>query len=178
MYLWNFKHKCHTMKKGFTLIELLVVIAIIAVIVAFSVTNYVGIRARAKDVKKKTELIGVKNALRLYYTDFNIYPGPATTTTNNFNGCGTASPPAASCASTCSGKFAWGTTGCDTVLMKQLPPSTDYTWSYRQMASGDDFCLWVSLENVSDADVVKSQAKCSTSCSAVVPSTSYVLCAD
>lgn len=163
---------------GFTLIELLVVIAIIAVIVAFSVTNYVGIRSRAKDVKKKTELMGVKNALRLFYTDFNVYPGPATTITNNVNGCGTASPPTSSCASTCAGRFAYGATGCDIVLMKQLPPATDYVWSYLQVASGDDFCLWTTLENSSDGDIAKSQAKCATSCSSFVPSTSYVLCAD
>lgn len=165
-------------RNGFTLIELLVVIAIIAVIVAFSVTNYVGIRSRAKDIKKKTELMGVKNALRLFYTDFNIYPGPASATTNNFNGCGTASPPTSSCAATCGGKFAQGTTGCDIVYMKQLPPASDYVWSYLQVASGDDFCLWTTLENGADSDIAKAQAKCSTSCSSFAPSTDYVQCAD
>lgn len=165
-------------QKGFTLIELLVVIAIIAVIVAFSVTNYVGIRSRAKDIKKKTELMGVKNALRLFNADYNVYPGPASTTTNNINGCGTGIPPTSSCAANCAGKFAYGATGCDTVVMKQLPPATDYVWSYLQVASGNDFCLWTSLENTSDNDVSKSQVKCATSCSSFVPSTSYVLCAD
>lgn len=165
-------------KSGFTLIELLVVIAIIAVIVAFSVTNYVGIRSRAKDIKKKTELMGVKNALRLYFADYNNYPGPATTVSNDINACGSGNPPASSCASTCAGKLAYGASGCDTVLMKQLPPATDYTWSYEQVSGAEDFCMWTTLENGADAEIAKSQAKCSTSCSSVVPSGDYVLCAD
>lgn len=181
MYIRNYQHKYNAMKNqknGFSLIELLVVMGVIAVIVAFSVTNYVGIRSRAKDIKKKTELPGVKNALKLYYNDYNVYPGPSTTTTNNLNGCGDNSPPNESCASVCSGRFAYGSTGCDTTLMKQLPPSTDYTWSYRQVASGEDFCMWVSLENAADADVSKTQTKCALNCSSVAPAGTFVLCAD
>lgn len=164
---------------GFTLIELLVVIAIIAVLVAFAVTNYVGVRARARDVKKKAELSQVKSALRLYYNDFVSYPGPsASTTANDFNGCGTATPPASSCLTTCSGQFGAGATGCDTVYMKLLPQASDYVWSYRQVSSGDNFCLWTALENTSDAEGAKSRAKCNSVCSAYVSTSDYVVCAD
>ena len=166
-------------KRGFTLIELLVVIAIIAILVAFSATNYVGVRSRAKDIKKKTELSQLKNALRLYYNDYGVYPGPsASTAVNNLNGCGTAGT--SPCLTTCSGQFAAGGSppGCNAIYMKLLPSSTDYAWSYRQRTSGDDFCLWTTLENTSDAQIAKSQTKCSSVCSTIVPSGSYVVCAD
>ncbi len=163
---------------GFTLIELLVVIAIIAVIVAFAVANFVGARARAKDLKRKAELTQLKSALRLYYNDFNTYPLPASSVDNDLEGCGNGTPPVASCAVTCNGQFAAGATQCDNVYMKLLPEATDYIWSYQQMASGENFCLSATLDNASDAEVAKSQARCSSVCGAAVPSTDYVLCAD
>jgi general secretion pathway protein G len=158
-------------QKGFTLLELLVVIAIIAVIVAFAVANFVGARQRARDVRKKMELQELKSALRLYYNDYNNYPGPSlSSSTNTFNGCGGATPPVAACT----GEFSAGTT----VYMKLLPQTTDYTWSYQQMASGDDFCLWTTLDVTSDTEIAKSQARCNTVCGATVPAGSYVECAD
>src|SRR3989304_4722403 len=63
------------MKKGFSLIELLVVITIIAALVAVALPNFLGARQRARDAKKKAELRELKSALRLYYNDFNSYPG-------------------------------------------------------------------------------------------------------
>jgi prepilin-type N-terminal cleavage/methylation domain-containing protein len=169
--------------KGFTLIELLVVIAIIAILVAFVVSNFLGARQRAKDVKKKSELQQIKSALRLYYNDYNIYPLPSSTQTNRLDACGVAVSPAGpstTCSSSvCSGRFAaGGVEGCDTVYMKQLPPSTDYVWSYKQQSSGEDFCLWTSLDNVSDGEIAKSQARCSSVCSSLVSSSDYVVCAD
>ncbi len=165
-------------KRGFTLIELLVVIAIIAVLVAFAAINYVGIREKAKDLRKKTELGQVKNAMLLYFNEYANYPGPSTTTTNDLYGCGAADPPTSSCATECDGQFAAGATGCDTVYMKLLPPDTDYDWSYRQISSGDNFCLWTTLENESDAEIAKSQLKCTGVCSGIAPAASFVLCAD
>lgn len=172
------------MKKGFTLIELLVVIAIIAILVAFISANFLSARQRAKDVKKKAELVQLKNALRLYYNDFNIYPAQSTPTTNNFSGCGNATPPSSDCATACLGQFAAGPTGCDTLYMKQLPPASDYAWSYVQRSAGDDFCMWATLENGSDPDIEKSHIKCSALCpmTTVIPDVdypnAYALCAD
>lgn len=170
-------------KRGFTLLEVLVVIAIIAIIVAFAVTNFVGARQRARDVRKKSELQQMKSALRLYYNDFNIYPGPASASTNDVNGCGADSPPTLSCQDTCAGAFANGGTNCSTVYMKLLPQLSDYTWKYQQMSLGDDYCLWASLENVSDGEIAKSQTRCSNVCGSLVGSeitagTDYVMCAD
>lgn len=171
-------HRSSFTERGFTLIELLVVIGIIAVLVAFSVTNFVGVRSRAKDVKKKAELTQMKSALRLYYNDYATYPGPASTSQNTFNGCGTATPPVSNCLTTCSGAFATGA-GCTGVIyMKLLPPASDYTWNYRQVASGDNFCLWATLENTSDGEGATSRARCNAFCSSYVTSSDYVICAD
>ena len=168
-------------KKGFTLIEILVVIAIIAILVAFISSNFLGARQRAKDVKIKSEFRGMKTALRLFYNDYNIYPGPAATTTiNTFSGCGVGSPPSTDCLTqaTCPGMFAAGAS-CVNVYVKLLPPASDYAWSYRQVSSGNDFCLWASLENSSDHEVAKSHLRCDVICpSSIVPTTDYVVCAD
>jgi general secretion pathway protein G len=56
-------------KKGFTLIELLVVIAIIGILTAVITTNLVSARARARDVRRKSDLRAVQQSLRLYYND-------------------------------------------------------------------------------------------------------------
>jgi len=175
----NTKYEARNTKvDGFTLIELLVVIAIIAILVAFAAANFVGARQRAKDIKKKTELQQMKSALRLFYNDYTVYPGPSSTVTNRIDGCGSDTPPASNCNAACSGQFAAGGTGCTNMYMKLLPPATDYVWSYQQRSSGDDFCLWATLDNVSDTETAKSQTKCSSICAAVVPAGDYVVCAD
>jgi prepilin-type N-terminal cleavage/methylation domain-containing protein len=166
-------------KKGFTLIEILVVIAIIAILVAFISSNFLGARQRAKDVKIKAEFRQMKNALRLYYNDYNVYPGPSSTATNTFSGCKAGSPPSQDCLSECSGVFASGATCSTDVYMKLLPPPSVYAWYYQQRSSGNDFCMWSTLENVSDSEIAKSHLRCDAICpSSVVPTADYVVCAD
>ncbi len=61
---------------GFTLIELLIVIAIIAILVGIVVVtiNPGRLVAEANDSKKRQEMQQLKNALQLYFNDFNDYP--------------------------------------------------------------------------------------------------------
>lgn len=59
---------------GFTLIELLVVISIIGVLTTLLVVNFIGSRERASDSQKIQNLNSLKNALRLYYNDYQNYP--------------------------------------------------------------------------------------------------------
>ena len=61
-------------KAGFTLIELLVVISIIGLLAGLILSNVSGIRERARDVARKSDLDQIKKALRIYYNDFNEYP--------------------------------------------------------------------------------------------------------
>jgi prepilin-type N-terminal cleavage/methylation domain-containing protein len=168
------------LRKGFTLIELLVVIAIIAILVAFVGANFLGARQRAKDIKKKSELVQMKNALRLYYNDYSTYPGPTSiSSVTTINGCGNNTPPDEDCADTCANQFAAGGTGCENVYMKRLPTAADdFSWTYGSVASGENFCLTTTLENVSDSDLAKSQASCLVACGAPATDDVYMACAD
>lgn len=66
--------KKFSIPRGFTLIELLVVIAIIAVLSALLMVNFVGIRQRARDATRKSDLRQIQSALELYRADQNGYP--------------------------------------------------------------------------------------------------------
>lgn len=60
---------------GFTLIELLVVISIIGVLSSMVLASLNSSRAKARDVRRKQDLIQISNALQLYYIDNNgSYP--------------------------------------------------------------------------------------------------------
>lgn len=159
-----------TMKdnKGFTLVELLVVITIIATLAAFLFSNFAGARERARDVKRKSDLSQVKNALRLYYNDTQSYP-----TAGSGNIIGT---------------YAWGATFTigSTVYMSQLPldPLNDATHKYRYFSNAtntDNFLIVSTLENGGDPDAAKSQAQCSLELSWASPpvgTNDYVVCAE
>lgn len=59
---------------GFTLIELLVVVAIIGVLATLLMTNFVGVRQRARDQQRKSDLRQIQTALELYRSDQGAYP--------------------------------------------------------------------------------------------------------
>lgn len=148
------------MKKGFTLIELLVVISIIGVLASLVLVNFNAARERTRDVQRKSDVDQVKKALRLYYNDNNLYPA--------------------------AGLLVWGSSfqAGTMIYMKILPHDPSYQaadglpeYTYQQAAVGQDFCLWASLENKSDGDIIKSQARCST-CAVGDATTDYVVCAD
>lgn len=159
------------LRQGFTLIELLVVISVIGLLAALIMVNFNAARERARDVNRKSDLNQIKNSLRMYYNDGNIYP--ETASNNRIKACGN---PATT-------TFEWGTMqfACASmVYMKLLPqdPSSQAgtpTYKYSQAASGQDFCLWATLENKSDGDIAKSKTRCS---GCAVGTYDYVVCAD
>jgi prepilin-type N-terminal cleavage/methylation domain-containing protein len=61
-------------RHGFTLIELLVVIAIIGLLATLSVVAFSSSTAKARDAKRKQNLVQIQKALELYYNDNNAYP--------------------------------------------------------------------------------------------------------
>jgi len=61
-------------KKGFTLIELLVVIAIIGLLSTIVLASLNGARAKARDAKRKGDMIELRTALQMYYADHGSYP--------------------------------------------------------------------------------------------------------
>lgn len=164
-------------KKGFTLIEVLVVMTIIAVLVAIGLPNYLGARQRARDAKRKAELREFKNALRLYYNDYQQYPASQVNPTL-VNGCGTDGD--AQCPVCGTAEFAaGGVDGCATIYMKSLPTiGTVKSFKYYRCASGDDFRLKSDLENISDADILVSQTRCAAACGTSYGVVDYVMCAD
>jgi general secretion pathway protein G len=62
------------MKKGFTLIEILVTVIIIAILTAIAVVSYTSINRRSRDVKRKSALEKVRQALEMYRSDNGFYP--------------------------------------------------------------------------------------------------------
>lgn len=150
-------------KLGFTLIELLIVISIIGILAALVLTNIQGVRERARDARRKSDLNSIKTALRLYYNDFGSFP---TSTNGQINGCNTGSV-------TC----AWGSPFASTnTYMNQLPldpsssASNPITYTYVRLTS-DSYTLTAELENGSDPDLSDSQTRCNTG-----TGTEYVIC--
>lgn len=165
---------------GFTLIELLVVLGIIAMIIGLLLVNMVGSRQRARDSKRKMEMAQLKTALRLYYNDFQRYPEAGNGGIGKLNyvkGCGAGGNEI--CPSTCLVDFAARGVGCDSVYMKKFPSELGTAMYYYQSASGEDFCLKVTLENKSDSDIAVSKSRCATACgSNCTGSSDYCVCAD
>ncbi len=157
-------------KRGFTLIELLIVITIIGILSALVLTNVQGVRERARDARRKSDLTSIKSSLRLYYNDAKSFPD-----SDNGNIVG------------CSGSCVWGSSrfaSGDTVYMNTLPTdplSTDtnpLSYEYYQV-SDDSYAIIATLENESDPDIADSQARCSTPYAAVTTKDlehDYVLC--
>ncbi len=61
-------------RRAFTLIELLVVIAVIGLLSMIAVVSMSGTRAKARDLKRKTDLKQLATAVELYYAKYDSYP--------------------------------------------------------------------------------------------------------
>ena len=61
---------------GFTLIELLVAIGIIGILASFLLANFVGVRQRARDGVRKSDLRQMQSALEMYRADQGQYKLP------------------------------------------------------------------------------------------------------
>ncbi len=113
---------------GFTLIELLIVIAIIGVLATLLMVNFVGVRQRARDAQRKSDLRQIQSALELYRADQGSYP---------------------SSLPSCNGS-AFSANG--TTYMQTIPcdPLTGTNYLYSTTASGG-YTLVACLENLNDS---------------------------
>lgn len=160
-------------KTGFTLIELLVVISILGVLATIGITSLTGSMSRGRDTRRKEELRQLKSALRLYYADYTKYPADVGGT--SILGCGAGGTSACPCSANAA--FAAGGGGCSTLYQKQFSQEFGTREFYYQISSGDDFLLKANLENTSDPELSRSQARCPGT-GAVTCGTSYCVCAD
>jgi len=131
--------------KGFTLIELLVVIAIIGVLASFLIANFVSIKERARDGKRKTDLYNIQAALEIYRSDKSSYP-------DSISNCGSS----------------WEVE--NTVYIQSMPcdplNSTPFTYEYIYTAANGTYKLVACLENTSDLQKdVTNEPKCTSSVS-------------
>lgn len=136
-------------KKGFTLIELIIVIAIIGVLTALIMPNFMAGRIRARDSAKKTDARSVKQAIQMYYNDYQAYPDDASSNTDIDCDSGAG-------VSACGDSF----TVSEATYMKQLPTS----FRYYEDNANDGYLLQVTLENASDEDMINSRTTCAQEC--------------
>ncbi|MEX2007566.1 MAG: prepilin-type N-terminal cleavage/methylation domain-containing protein [Candidatus Levyibacteriota bacterium] len=60
-------------RRGFTLVELLIVIVIIGALTTLLMANFIGVRQRARDAQRKSDLRQIQSALELYRSDQGSY---------------------------------------------------------------------------------------------------------
>lgn len=130
-----------TSQRGFTLIELLIVVAIIGILSALLMTNFIGIRQRARDAQRKSDIRQMQSALELYRADTGGYPTLAAVYAG---ACPT------SAAFTYSGTTYMQKVPCD-------PLGTTYynsgKYYYLQGNGGATYTLATCLENTADTDI-------------------------
>jgi len=136
------KKNTFTAQSGFTLIELLIVIAIIGILSAIIMANFVGIRERARDATRKSDLTQIQSALELYRADANDGTYPAIGSGNFFVACGS--------------QFDGGGPGTP-VYMKSVPCDplgasafNDGNYYYYPTAGNTAYTLYACLENAND----------------------------
>jgi prepilin-type N-terminal cleavage/methylation domain-containing protein len=139
------------LKNGFSLVELLVVISIIGVLSAVLMINFVGTRERSRDSQRIQDLNSLKNALRLYYNDFQAYPSPG----------------ASNCTTCLNGAI--GTS--------YLPGVASIGYSYTAPSDGNSFLITTGLEVGAGDDDLNSQLRCGISAGSTKPNV-YAVCAN
>lgn len=119
-------------RRGFTLVELLLVIAIIGILSTLVMANFIGIRQRARDAQRKSDIAQIQSGLEFFRSDQQRYP-----TTGEFD---TAS---------CGSPFSF--TGV--TYMQKIPcDPPDQTIPYRYSVSGaQQYSLYACLENDNDS---------------------------
>lgn len=127
-------------QNGFTLIELLIVIAIIGILSTLLMTNFIGVRQRARDAQRKSDVRQMQSALELYRSDTGSYPVSDTNNRLNSTACPTSS------SFSYSGTVYMNTVPCDPL------GSTAYNGgNYYYTSNGSTYTIYACLENTSDA---------------------------
>jgi len=109
--------------KGFTLIELLVTASIIGVIMSFGILTYQGGKARARDARRRDDLLSIQQAMEQYFVVTGAYPAVCPSAGSQFTGGGEA-------------------------FLEQVPDDPDPTLDYIGTCASDYYCYSANLEIV------------------------------
>jgi general secretion pathway protein G len=128
MFLKSFKKSL-----GFTLVELLVTVGIIGVLATLLMANLVGMRSRARDTERKSDLKQIQKALEVYKQDRDPWSYPQVDTWSDV------------------------TTALETDGYMKEVPTDPYAgdYYYASPRTGSDtltYEMFACLENASDAD--------------------------
>ena len=138
---WKMKNdKYQIRESGFTLIELLIVVAIIGILSSLLMANFIGIRQRARDAQRKSDLRQIQSALEIFRADFGAYP-----TSDQY-------------PSSCGGAFSTENSQGQTVTyMQEVPcdPLTGLPFEYTPTEADGTYTLVACLENENDSQVDK-----------------------
>ncbi len=127
----NSKFKIQNYNKGFTLIELLIAMGIIGILASLLLANFIGVRQRARDGVRKSDLRQIQASLELYRSDKGAYPATLTACGTSFTDG--AIPPV--------------------IYMQKIPcdPLNTGQYVYTYLLSGNTYGLYSCLENVNDS---------------------------
>jgi general secretion pathway protein G len=126
--------------KGFTLIELLIVIGIIGILSSFLLANFIGVRQRARDGLRKSDLRQIQLAVESYRADQSLYPDTGQV------------PNDASGDPVCATSLLSNPTDCSsTIYMKKVPADPlGGTYYYSSPDGGFTYSIIACLENDKD----------------------------
>ncbi|MDE2031248.1 MAG: type II secretion system protein [Patescibacteria group bacterium] len=145
-------------KKGFTLIELLVVIAIISLLASIIMSSLDAARSKARDARRKSDVVQIRNALELYYSKCGTYvvKQNCTGTAYGSGGIGWFDYPSYGGSA---GSVAQGLVDAKVIGGIAVDPTGQITSNgstqsgYMIYANADHYTIWVNLENPTTADI-------------------------
>lgn len=132
-------------KMGFSLIELLIIIGIIGILAGLLMANFVGVRQRARDGARKSDVRQIQSALELYRSDVGRY---SLVTSSPFRLNTSACP-------TSSGLVSGAITYMQKIPCDPMGTGINYnvgSYYYRSNSSGSTYTLGACIENANDLD--------------------------